>query len=545
MARARLAVPALAVLLLGLASPTATAAPGPEPATAMYYIGGEATISYYTPATSAPLVETGEEYITGQFELRREPTSPYFGSTYYTVLDAQLMAVPSGRTFSLTGSDNSFVCWSTNGYCTPDVQLADSAGGTVALVSTGIAPFGPSPSDPATYPASYDWTDSRNIYTGGGFGLYQQTVTWDEDYEEWNTSYEIFAAIRGHATRDSAPPSVSVSPSIGGVYELGQVVPVQYSCSDPAGVNACLGSVESGQGIDTSTPGDHAFVVTTSDNWGNSTDYSFPYTVAAPEPELPPGALDEAVSGGETASTGSDATADVPVQTSITVPAGVAGDLSVTPVAPGAAPTGYYLFGKQLVIEGPAATADNPYTMSFTVDSSVLNGLAPSDVQVFRNGIVVTGCTSPTAAVPDPCVVSRGFAPGGSGDALVTVRTSHFSDWSLGRLDYDLGPVLAPVDPLPTVNSVTAGSTVPLKFSLGGDRGLDVLAGSPRVSSASCGIATADPVEETVAASRSGLTYDDGVYQYNWKSAKSQTGCKLVTLTFRDGSTLQAKFELR
>jgi len=47
--------------------------------------------------------------------------------------------------------------------------------------------------------------------------------------------------------------------------------------------------------------------------------------------------------------------------------------------------------------------------------------------------VLVTGCTSGTQAIPDPCIVSRGFAPGGGGDAIVIVRTSQFSRWSLGR----------------------------------------------------------------------------------------------------------------
>ncbi len=82
MARLRLAAPALAALMLALASPTAIADTAPaEPATAMYYIQGDATISYYTPSSSAPLTQTGREYIAGQFELRREPDSPFFGST--------------------------------------------------------------------------------------------------------------------------------------------------------------------------------------------------------------------------------------------------------------------------------------------------------------------------------------------------------------------------------------------------------------------------------------------------------------------------------
>ena len=91
------------------------------------------------------------------------------------------------------------------------------------------------------------------------------------------------------------------------------------------------------------------------------------------------------------------------------------------------------MFSKEVVLSGPPASVAAPYQVSFTVDASTLGGVAPSDVQVFRNAVLVTGCTSGTQAIPDPCIVSRGFAPGGGGDAIVIVRTSQFSRWSLGR----------------------------------------------------------------------------------------------------------------
>ena len=159
----------------------------------------------------------------------------------------------------------------------------------------------------------------------------------------------------------------------------------------------------------------------------------------------------------------------------VPAPSQVTGTISTTLQSTAtASPTGFSLFGKEVVLDGPAASAASPYQMSFVVDVDSLEGAAPADVAVFRNGVALTGCTSPTAAVPDPCVVSRGFAPGGAGDALVTVRTSHFSTWSLGRLDYRLSGLRQPVDAFPTLNATKAGSTIPVKFGLGGNRGLDV-----------------------------------------------------------------------
>jgi lysophospholipase L1-like esterase len=107
-----------------------------------------------------------------------------------------------------------------------------------------------------------------------------------------------------------------------------------------------------------------------------------------------------------------------------------------------------------------------------------------------------------------------------------------------------------PVDNLPTLNRMTAGRAVPVKFSLGGDQGLDVLAsGSPSSRQVSCDSgAGVDDVETTVPTSAVGLTYDPstGVYQYVWGTAKAWAGtCRALDITLTDGSTHTALFAFR
>lgn len=286
---------------------------------------------------------------------------------------------------------------------------------------------------------------------------------------------------------------------------------------------------------------------------GPLADADLEYTVSwqrvVPAVPAEPGDLTAEVTGGETVSTGTTATAEAPVQTAIAVPAGVSGTLAVDAQPAGAPPAGFSLFGQQVVLTGPEATTAAPYVVSFLVDESALGGVAPDDVQVWRNGALVPGCTSPDAAVPDPCVASRGSTPeaGDGGDAAVTVRTSRFSTWTLGAVDYDLTGPTAPVDAYPVVNTTKAGSAVPVKFRLGGDRGLDVLAaGYPRTVSATCS-GGSDEVETTVAAGSSALRYDaaSATYTYTWKTARSARGCTDLVLRFRDGSELRARFGLR
>ncbi len=215
------------------------------------------------------------------------------------------------------------------------------------------------------------------------------------------------------------------------------------------------------------------------------------------------------------------------------------GTLTVTPQeTSGSSPAGFSFFDREVVLEGPAAAPTAPYTVTFTVDSTALNGIAPADVQVFRNGAAVAGCTHETAAVPDPCVVSRGV--GGGGDALVTVRTSRFSVWSLGRLQYGLAGPLPPVASLPAVNRAKAGSAVPVKFQLGGDRGLDVLAAGYPASGPCLG------ASQPVGTTKPPLSYDaaTGQYTFIWRTPADAAGCHELVLRFRDGSQLVARFDL-
>ena len=103
-----------------------------------------------------------------------------------------------------------------------------------------------------------------------------------------------------------------------------------------------------------------------------------------------------------------------------------------------------------------------------------------------------------------------------------------------------------PVDNTPVLNRVKAGQSIPVKFSIGGNQGLDVLAaGSPTSTPSSCpGAGVVDQVEETTT-SNSGLTYDaaTGQYTYVWKTQKAWAGtCRQFNLTLADGMVRSATF---
>jgi len=117
-------------------------------------------------------------------------------------------------------------------------------------------------------------------------------------------------------------------------------------------------------------------------------------------------------------------------------------------------------------------------------------------------------------------------------------------------LSYTFGGFLQPVDNLPTVNGVAAGRAVPVKFSLGGDQGLDIFEdGYPRSQAIACNSsATVDGIEQTVTAGGSALTYDpsSGQYTYVWKTDKAWAGsCRQLVLKLRDGSYQRANFQFK
>jgi hypothetical protein len=95
---------------------------------------------------------------------------------------------------------------------------------------------------------------------------------------------------------------------------------------------------------------------------------------------------------------------------------------------------------------------------------------------------------------------------------------------------------------------VKAGSGIPLKFSLRGDQGLDIVAfGYPASYGVDCNTsAPLDTVEQTVTAGASSLSYDAEVdqYVYVWKSDKAWAGtCRRLDVTLIDGTPHIAHFK--
>ena len=120
---------------------------------------------------------------------------------------------------------------------------------------------------------------------------------------------------------------------------------------------------------------------------------------------------------------------------------------------------------------------------------------------------------------------------------------------------YDFTGFFAPVDnpgPAPpfVFNVAKAGSAIPVKFSLGGDQGLNIFAaGYPKSQPIYCDAsATYDGIEETVTAGSSSLSYDATTdrYTYVWKTEKAWANtCRKLTVRLNDGTDHVAYFNLK
>ncbi len=105
-----------------------------------------------------------------------------------------------------------------------------------------------------------------------------------------------------------------------------------------------------------------------------------------------------------------------------------------------------------------------------------------------------------------------------------------------------------PVSNPPTVNNVNAGRSIPLKFSLSGNKGLNIFAvGYPASQQITCdSSAPLSDLEGTETPGGSTLTYSPDKYHYNWKTEGSWAGtCRKLIVKLNDGSEHIALFKFK
>src|SRR5205085_8595890 len=106
---------------------------------------------------------------------------------------------------------------------------------------------------------------------------------------------------------------------------------------------------------------------------------------------------------------------------------------------------------------------------------------------------------------------------------------------------YNFAGFFSPVANLPTFNVVNAGRAIPVKFSLSGNKGLNIFAAnSPSSGPVACNSsASASDLTDTLTAGSSSLSYDPSTdqYIYVWKTDASWAGtCRQLVVQLNDGS---------
>lgn len=208
-----------------------------------------------------------------------------------------------------------------------------------------------------------------------------------------------------------------------------------------------------------------------------------------------------------------------------------------------------------------AGNAEPTQTLEFKIDatSPTISIATPADGATYLLGQEVLAdytCADALSGV-EAC---DGTAANGSAIDTGTVGTHTFGveaqdaagNQATSSVDYSVvyafSGFFRPVDPAPVQNVTQPGSSVPLKFSLGGDQGLDILAaGYPMSRQIGCDSgAPEDVLEETASAGQSGLSYEDDQYTYVLNTSKAWAGtCREVIVRLADGTEHGALFRFK
>ena len=135
-------------------------------------------------------------------------------------------------------------------------------------------------------PGSGSWTVTPLSNTGGGLWTAHivssaPSITLDAEAEDvaHNVGYSFNKAVHFQSFADSGGPTITLDrPLPNALFTLNDQVASSFRCSDPGGVQSCVGRSDSGADapsgapIDTSSLGAHTFTVTATDLAGNTDD---------------------------------------------------------------------------------------------------------------------------------------------------------------------------------------------------------------------------------------------------------------------------------
>lgn len=432
---------------------------------------------------------------------------------------APTLSLPANITAEATSSDGAAVEYSATASDTQDGSLTPScnraSGSTFALGATTV---------------NCSVTDSGNLSASGSFTV---TVT--------DTTAPTFSGVPGNQDLEATGPGGATA-----------------SWTAPSASDAVDGSVavtcDSTSGS-TFSIGTTTVTCSASDSRNNSDSRSFTINVADTTAPAITGTPDNAVIEA-TSAAGATHTWTAPTASDL-----VDGSRDVG-CSPASGST-FALDETTTVTCSASDTRNNTAESGFTVQ--VLDTTAPTltiPSSLTLNSTSAAGATgtftvSATDAV-DGSVTPTCSAQSGDTFAIgITTVTCSATDAHNNTSDsetftvqvvYNFTGFLRPVDNGGVLNVAKAGSSIPVKFKLGGNQGLDIWWNSTAPSSASmaCTSATTDQVEELTASASSSLNYDTTADQYNyvWKTNSTWAGsCRQLVVKLKDGTTHRANFK--
>jgi hypothetical protein len=349
------------------------------------------------------------------------------------------------------------------------------------------------------------------------------------------------------AADPSAPQVELVHPADGEGFYQGQRVQAAYGCFPGTlgwPVISCEGDLPLGEFLATDSVGTHTFTVHAVDYLGTETTVTHTYTVSD---TIPPTATIA------TPAAGAEYPVGAQLQASYSCDDGPGGSVIVGCI--GTYPNGYPL------------PTDRAGTFSFTVDAydAALNHdsatvtyrivdrtppqiaiTSPANGAVFQVGEPITPAYSCYDDVDGSRVTCKATlvdsSPGTHAfrvDSVDSAGNTASASTSYS-VRYAFDGFYSPLLPEPATASARAGETVPVKFSLAGDRGLDVVA---RIAWRPCSSTSGD---SSTAFGALSYSTGPGRYMFMWQSDKSWAGsCKELLLSLRDGSVHAALVSFR
>lgn len=365
---------------------------------------------------------------------------------------------------------------------------------------------------------------------------------------------------------DTSPKVTITNPVEGAVYERGASVSAAYSCADEpngSGLESCVGDVANGEGIDTSTLGQHSFTVQATDRAGNTGSKSVNYTVVD---RTAPVISVATPSAGAVYGLGQSVAADYSCADE---PGGSGLATCVGSVPDGAGVDTSSVGQKTFEVEasdnaGNTSSKSVTYTVVDRTPPSI-DLASPADGAVYSLGQRVTASYS--------CRDQAGGSGLASCDGSVAngapVDTSSFGEHSFEvraadragnsaskvvtyTVRYDFDGFRWPVKNAPTMNRWKAAIPVPIRFSLNGFRGARPEAdGFPRSTRCDGGDlqtarARASKKERSSSRKAPAFKYNRRKDEYTmlWKTEPKWNGsCREFVLKLDDGSVHTARFQ--